>query len=531
MDSALTSRLSFLDRDGQPLAVPREWEQGYVALDVDLDGWQDVSLLRNSEPLEVYPRSLAGLPRVVAEWPYSGTGHYRLELNDARGREERLITVWPRKISRDNYLTLLDDLEELPRSIAVALQRRGALAGITLPEPAESTLGSELQRLRRAIEGSEERPGLALVLRDLAQDPHVVLRGTEVWLPRDRIRRVHPARLAQAVAVGRDVDKTGLPRRLPEVRVEHTPDVYENRLVRSFHDQVSLRARRLRSRLERMGTQALADDLDDLIAALRAGRRLAYFLDEVSASRVMPTKLTMVLLRRPAYRAALEGMLEFRRTVTVSLEDPALDAPLENLPSLYETWGTLQVIKAFVDVAGELGLEVEERIFRRDVSGLFLHVLGSGRAALIARSPQSGLSAKLFPQRGYHRRGRPLRSVSFEQRPDVSIEVDQIEGPPRVLIFDPKYKLDSEELEGEVTDGRPHKVDVDKMHAYRDAIRDQAGGHAVSFAAIIYPGASTEQYGAGLEAIAARPGEGELTDISNTLRDTLARSLKSSQAA
>jgi hypothetical protein len=41
------------------------------------------------------------------------------------------------------------------------------------------------------------------------------------------------------------------------------------------------------------------------------------------------------------------------------------------------------------------------------------------------------------------------------------------------------------------------------MHAYRDAIRDQTDAHAVEFAAIIYPGAVTERFGDGLEAIAA----------------------------
>ena len=82
-------------------------------------------------------------------------------------------------------------------------------------------------------------------------------------------------------------------------------------------------------------------------------------------------------------------------------------------------------------------------------------------------------------------------------------------------------KLESEELEGEVTDGRPKKVDIDKMHAYRDAIRDTADSHAVEFAAIIYPGAATERFGVGLEAIAARPGE----DFEEELRAVLQRSL------
>lgn len=509
MDSAPTSRLSFLDRHGQAVEAPREWARGYVALEVPLNRWQEASLMRNGEPLEVYPRSLDGSPRVVAEWPTSGTGHYRLELNAEGKREERLVTVRPRKISHASYLQLLDDLEELPPAIAIALQRQGALAGITLPDPGESTLASELLRLRRAIAGSEKRPGLARILRDLASDPYLVLQSSELWLPRERVRRVHPSRLAQTFAIARDLDESGMPRRLPEVRVEHTPDVYENRLVRVFHDQVSLRARRLRTRLERTGMEELNEELQGLSRMLDSARRTAQFLDEVTAPRLLPTKLTMVLLRRPAYRAAFEGLLEFRRTVSVRLEEPALDAPLENLPSLYETWGTLQVIKSFADVASELGWQVEERLFRRDASGLFLRVLGGGRAAVIARSPATGTSAKLIPQRSYHHKGKPLRSASYEQRPDIAIEIEQVGHPPRVLIFDPKYKLESEELEGEVTDGRPKKVDIDKMHAYRDAIRDQADDRAVEFAAILYPGANSETFGAGLEAIAARPGEGQ----------------------
>jgi predicted component of viral defense system (DUF524 family) len=242
--------------------------------------------------------------------------------------------------------------------------------------------------------------------------------------------------------------------------------------------------------------QTLADELAELTRTLAAARRSAEFLDEVSPPRVFPTKLTMVLLRRPAYRSALEGLLEFRRTVSVRLEDPALDAPLENLPFLYETWGTLHVIKALAEVAARLGWDVEERIFRRDSSGLYLHVLGGGRAALIARDRLSGTTVKLVPQRKYQRHGTPLRSVSYEQRPDIALEIEHDGQPPRLLVFDPKYKLDSEELEGEITDGRPKKVDIDKMHAYRDAIRDAANEHAVEFAAIIYPGAAT------------RPGEG-----------------------
>jgi predicted component of viral defense system (DUF524 family) len=62
---------------------------------------------------------------------------------------------------------------------------------------------------------------------------------------------------------------------------------------------------------------------------------------------------------------------------------------------------------------------------------------------------------------------------------------------------------------GIVTDGRPKKVDVDKMHAYRDAIRDVDDRRVVDYAAILYLGSSSVTFGAGLEAISAIPGNDE----------------------
>jgi hypothetical protein len=532
MASAPTSKLGFLDARGDVLDAPREWARGFVAIDVPVESWQEVELSRNGEPLAVSARELGGRAQVVAEWPLSGTGHYRLELSAGGVREEHRLSVWPRKITRASYFQLLEDLERLPPAIAVALQRQGALAGVKLPPPEEATLSGELLRLRRAITGTEGRPGLAKVLRSLATEHYSVPRASEVSLPRDQVRRLHPTRLAQAFAVAHGLDADGLPARLPEMQVEHTPDVYENRLVRGFHDQVSVRVRRLEARLERSALEQVRGELVELNRSLSAARREATFLDEVTAPRQIPTRLTMVLLRRPAYRAALEGFLEFRRTVSIRLEEPALDAPLENLPVLYETWGTLLVIKALADVAGERGWRVDERIFQRDASGLFLRVFRSGRAALIARDGTSGKTLKLVVQRTYSRRGKPLRSASYEQRPDIAIEIEAPGEAQRVLVFDPKYKLESEELDGEVTDGHPKKVDIDKMHAYRDAIRDSSDGRPVEFAGTIYPGASSEAFGSGLRAIAARPGQETVElEIRDILRAAFARERPAAAAA
>jgi len=152
----------------------------------------------------------------------------------------------------------------------------------------------------------------------LAPDPHVVLTPTELMLPRDRVRRIHPARPAQAYATGRNLDSAGHPGRLPETRVEHTADVYENRLLCVFHDQVSQRIRRLHVRLGlNKQAAAMSAEVEQLGSTLARARCEAVFLDVVSSPRQLPTQLTMVLLGRAEYRAALEGYLEFRRSVSI----------------------------------------------------------------------------------------------------------------------------------------------------------------------------------------------------------------------
>ena len=86
--------------------------------------------------------------------------------------------------------------------------------------------------------------------------------------------------------------------------------------------------------------------------------------------------------------------------------------------------------------------------------------------------------------------------------PDVSLEVLRPSEQPSLYVFDPKYKLDSE-TDAAVDDGKPKKVDIDKMPAYRDAIRGSGLERVVRYAAILYPGPET-RYGDHIEALSAR---------------------------
>ena len=51
----------------------------------------------------------------------------------------------------------------------------------------------------------------------------------------------------------------------------------------------------------------------------------------------------------------------------------------------------------------------------------------------------------------------------------------------------------------------PKKTDIDKMHAYRDAILGEDGKRAVEYAAILYPGPS-QHFGGNIAALRAVGG-------------------------
>jgi predicted component of viral defense system (DUF524 family) len=224
----------------------------------------------------------------------------------------------------------------------------------------------------------------------------------------------------------------------------------------------------------------------------------------------------MVLLRREPYRAVLERYLEFRREAYVELDEPGLNLPLVNLPDLYELWGTLQVIDVLLQQARSHGYDsVEHRLARQIGRGVYVRVLPDGSAAVTLRRSSDGRMVRLIPQETFGRTSPELRSMSFPQQPDIVVEISSPGAAPELIVFDPKYKLRSEESPAPVDEdlsvpsGQPKKVDIDKMHAYRDAIRTQSGERVVSYAAILYPGPEV-RYPPGIEALTADPSHPEL---------------------
>jgi predicted component of viral defense system (DUF524 family) len=257
-------------------------------------------------------------------------------------------------------------------------------------------------------------------------------------------------------------------------------------------------------------SNALVEESRSLQREMEVARRQATFLDEVALLRHLPTQLTMVLLKRPEYHAALAGYLEFHRSLAVWFENPQLDSPLENLPHLYQTWGAMEVMVALLEIAATNGYRLEsQHLVRRSGADIFVQIVPDGRPLVKLKHPDHGTSIRLIPEQRFESSGA-LRSISYTQIPDIVVDIRDASGSSRLYLFDPKYKLDGELSDNaDLPDGKPKKIDIDKMHAYRDAIRDMNGERVVESAMILYPGPPVS-YATGIGALQAIPGRSDL---------------------
>ncbi len=106
---------------------------------------------------------------------------------------------------------------------------------------------------------------------------------TEQWVRAERARRLEPVGLMRALREPDNVDpERRLPLRVPDVRVEHSVDVYENRFVKLFMSRSSSRLRRLHAVFAANRSARRRRETEALLARLKRARREATFLDEVA---------------------------------------------------------------------------------------------------------------------------------------------------------------------------------------------------------------------------------------------------------
>jgi hypothetical protein len=155
------------------------------------------------------------------------------------------------------------------------------------------TSDEELSRLRSAVRGDGERPGLALLLPLLQKWHRRQLRKEEYWTKEELVRHPEPRALIRAMRRSGNLDQRGLPVRTFDARLFDDADLHENRVVREVVSDVRARL----SAIDDPEAQALLGELEGALA------RAPYLRDVRDLhARVEPTA---ALVRDPLYRAVL----------------------------------------------------------------------------------------------------------------------------------------------------------------------------------------------------------------------------------
>lgn len=496
-------------------SVPREWRSGrliFQSLDPDefnIKSRAYVNQIEVEPKLEKFRDKL----HVCINWPASPAGLWNIRYENGQSSIEATVRIQPSKITEEQLSMVMQDLDrELPASIIFQLDRMGAFISTTTTRFKKITIEQEIEILKRAVYGYGSQKGLLSILPEASRDPHFIL-SDELHSTRSELaRRLTAQGLASSLMKSELIsyNKTYIPTHVFDTRKIQSFDTYENRLLREYVAQVQ---RRLRQIIKH--TRNKYPHLQDWHMKLGHARKAAAFLDSVGSLKSPPELITMVILKKPAYRSAYDGYLALRKSYKDCLTVETLDLPFQNVPYLYEKWCTLQAILALLRTAETLGFKIEmQSLYQPSCGGHWVEVIPDGLSALQLKHTD-GTRISLIPQQSYRpdTRGR-LKSISFCQIPDISIEVTKSNNLA-LYILDPKYKLEGED--------RPKKEDIDKMHAYRDSIRASDGRRVVKSAVILYPGASSIYYDTpSLGAISMVPGNDASLD---SLHDCLLKTV------
>ena len=536
MESSPSSRISFFIETGAAIHGPLEGQKCGIAINITKEHWPLASLKLDTEPLPLQFDEAA--MSVHAEWPPKGTGNYQLALACGDIHERLNIKVMPQYFRESDLLSIVQDLEDrMPKLISSQLQECGGLVGENLVQDQEPTIEQEFVRLRRAVAGTKEKLGVLQLLPIIQRDCYQVL------VPRHELRKANQARkpdiskLPRAIAMPGNIFPSGALKQMYDMTVERSFETHENRLVKAYVQALQSQMSRLQGRLEAEATApAIARELETLLNEFRLACTRASFLREVKQPFVSAGRVTMVLLKNPAYRAILEGYLALYKQSPIRLEEPALAAPLSNFPRLYQRWANLIVVSVLLQVCTELDYQcVGHSWITRDNSGLVIPVMKEGEAGIRLSCPITGRIVCVVPWKTDSDRANP-HSSGPELPPALAIAIYTPERTPVVLLYDAKYqvaeddtskavarkansktntKLKAIKKDAPVTIGgiAPMKEDIDELLHGMERSKTADGGREIQYGAILYPG-QRKQITADLEALSARPSDREALEQS-----------------
>jgi predicted component of viral defense system (DUF524 family) len=348
----------------------------------------------------------------------------------------------------------------------------------------------------------------------------------------DRFAILKPDHPLVSTACGRAIfNRTGrclFPSEAMEERKHHTVDTNENRFLKHFLQLVQRRLQGLAKALKGKSGGYLNPDIEASLKKMDRGLMLFLsdpFWSDVGTMRFIPAG-SQVLQRRDGYRQLfrLYSLLQLATHCHFNNDDFQNLLETKDTPTLFEYWSFF-VVKDVLDKINKIRscrtVVSTDPLEQKIIQGICIEYEG-GISLWFNRTFPGSPGFMPFENPG---NTVPNESYSHNLRPDILISRGN-----NILIFDAKFKGQRGGFYGEGEEGTIgtwKDEDIDKMHTYREAIRNVSGAY------ILYPGEAAKVYPAhnaagryqGVGALplkpdnSAHPARRHLEDIERIIRE------------
>lgn len=367
----------------------------------------------------------------------------------------------------EDYVALLDALAG--HSVGLLLRMGSPVHSHMSPDLGEaSSSGLELFLLLRHL---IRAPAFEEALQAVQESPTQALAYEWGWRPLHRVRATGPLAIRRAIQRSgpmRPVQIPGLPHthlpaQMPQRTLTLAEDTPENRFVLTLLARLERLIQQLRHQL-RGQPSSTQTELEQLLALVNQARRLVPFVSKLEplAPGVVPRD---GLSSRAGYRELLQMWDALDAGLQLVWEELSgvIAGPLRDLAQLYEYWCFFEISQVLQKLPGAHLLHAH--FLQRTKSGWRIRLVRGTQPALVLKL--RGATIRLFYQRRFGGGGEAYHSYSIALTPDFTLEIVRPDGQTVYLCLDAKY--------------RPEGA-LEKMHAYRDALRGALGCY------LLYPG-------------------------------------------
>ena len=360
----------------------------------------------------------------------------------------------------EHWKKIVEDIEEEYRMLSLDYLRR-TFHGFT-----PDTKGETQELIWWSVFAGEQQKFI-MACRNIIERPRHRLRGYEVYLRADKLKRV-PTNIENELAEHRKE-----PAHLYRVEEQiQSNDTQENRFLKYALGQITAKYESLKKRIEAIKntSDVMKKEMDEMLATLKHLQRNPFFRT-VGRFKGLNQE-SLVLQKATGYSQIYRTWNLLRRAY--SLNDGIYRLQSKDIATLYEIWCFIEVSHI---VKEQLGIKDEDMDHRNrmEMNGVFTWELGKGEHSSILFKKDSVELAELVYNPKHSEKEND--SISMEnlvaptvpQKPDIVLQLtkdDMQKGMKMTYLFDAKYRI-ADKVNRVDT---PPDDAINQMHRYRDAI-------------------------------------------------------------